>query len=102
MLISVIVFNVLISLINLWLAWYIWKLRRTLSNLADTLSIFEENTEKILQITPEVVLKAQTGSNYARRVYAQWQEQQLKLKQVLTIVVFVSKILRGKLRDNLK
>ncbi len=86
MLTVVLVLNALLTLICLLSAWQVWKLRRTLRKVADTLSRVERSTHNLLHGAPEAILKGQMGTAQLRERYAklapQLQQAQLALRLV--------------------
>lgn len=85
MLTLVIIFNVLLALLCLGVAWQIWRLRRILSRVANTLSTAERRTHSVLHSAPRFILKGQTGSQALRLRYQQLEKQLQQVQQVLGI-----------------
>lgn len=85
MLTLVIVFNVLLALLCWVAAWQVWRLRRILSRVANTLTAAERRTDSVLQSAPRFVLKGQTGSEALRLRYQQLEQQLQQVQQVLSL-----------------
>ena len=90
----VVIFNLLITLVNLFLAWRIWQLLRWLANLADTLTKVERSTHLVLCTAPSVILKAERGAGHLRRYYRRAYVQLQRGKQVLTLFNLGMKMVR--------
>ncbi|MGK7875447.1 MAG: hypothetical protein AB4426_19740 [Xenococcaceae cyanobacterium] len=88
----VVIFNLLIALVNLFIAWRIWKLRRVLANVADTLINVERSIHSVLAPAPEVIAKGQKGTNNLRERYQKLELQLQRLGQILTILSLGYKI----------
>ncbi len=91
----VVIFNLLITLVNLFLAWRIWQLGRWLANLADTLTKVEHSTHLVLCSAPEVILKPGRDADHLRGYYRRAYLQMQRGKQVLTLFNLGMKIVRG-------
>jgi uncharacterized protein YoxC len=85
MLTLVIVLNVLLALLCLGVAWQVWKLRRVLSRVANTLSAAEQRTHSVLHGAPRSILKGQTGSQALRLRYQQLEQQLQQVQQILDL-----------------
>lgn len=86
MLILVIALNVLIALGCLFVAWQLWQIRRTLSQVADALLIYERNTHDVLYGAPEAILQGQTGTHQLRQQYQTLAPQLQKFQQLLSLL----------------
>ena len=79
MLTFVCLFNLLIALINLYIAWRVWKLRRVLANFTHTLTKVERTLRFVLVPTPVVITKGQIGT---QNLSDRHQKLTLLLKQI--------------------
>lgn len=91
----VVIFNLLITLVNLFLAWRIWQLGRWLANLADILTKVEHSTHLVLCSAPEVILKTGRGAGHLKGYYRVLNIQLQRGKQLLTLFNLGMKIVRG-------
>jgi hypothetical protein len=78
MLVFVIAFNLLLTLLNLYIAIRLWQLRRVLARMTRTLTLVERRIHKIFYPAPEIVFKGQQGT-YALRLHYQRFLLQLEL-----------------------
>lgn len=95
MLTIVVVFNVVISLLCLYVAWQVWNLRRVLGAAADALFLAQRNTYNVLHGAPEAILQGQAGVGGARDSYQQLELQLQKVQQVLTLLSLVQRVWRS-------
>ncbi|MBD2102942.1 hypothetical protein [Leptolyngbya sp. FACHB-261] len=98
MLTIVLVLNALLTLICLLSAWQVWKLRRTLGKLADTLNNVERSTHGLLHGAPDAILKGQMGMVQLRERYAQLAPQLQQAQQALRVVGVGNRVLRSRTR----
>lgn len=82
----VVTLNFLIAVIFLFAAWKVWKLRKTLAKVADTLVSIERSTHAILNGAPEAILKGQGGASLARQKYQQLEPQMRRVQQVMSLL----------------
>ena len=92
MLISVILINLGISLLCLFVAWKIWKLRKTLSKVADTLINAERQTHQVLYGAPNAIIKGQYGTRRLRTQYGRLNAQLVKVQQLLAVVTLLLRV----------
>jgi hypothetical protein len=83
---TVIIINLLISVICLYAAWQIWQLRRTLSQVANALTDYERNTHSVLYGAPVGILQGQKGVRQLRQQYQKLGLQLQKVQQILGLV----------------
>ena len=88
MLIFVVVCNLFLALVNLYIALRIWKLRKVLANVTETLTNVERRVHRVLYPSPVVISKAQTGTAGLRESYRRLEMQMQKLQQVLVLLNF--------------
>ncbi|MBO1346300.1 MAG: hypothetical protein EBE86_002345 [Hormoscilla sp. GUM202] len=85
----VIALNLLISLLCLFVAFRVWRLRQTLSRVADALISAELETHAILHPAPHSIIKGQRGTSALRRQYRSLMNQVKQVQQILAIVSLV-------------
>lgn len=93
MLIIVVVFNVLLSLLCLYVAWQIWNIRRALAVTAEVVSLFERNTYNVLHGAPEAISQGQLGVKGLRGSYENLETQVQQLQRVLVLLGLIQRIL---------
>lgn len=82
MVLVVVIFNLLIALVCLYAAWQMWRLRRFLAQVADTLTAAERRTHAVLHGAPNAIVTGQMGIYQLRRSYQQLQPQIQQLQQI--------------------
>ncbi len=106
MLTFVFICNLLIALVNLYIAWRIWQLRRMLAKVAETLTSVERRIHSVLYPAPEVIVKGKKGTYSLRESYRKLELQLQKVEQILLLLSLGYKIWqrqskpRGKPRRN--
>ncbi len=85
----VIALNLLISLLCLFVAFRVWRLRQTLSRVADALVKAERKTHAILHKAPHSIIKGQRGTSTLQRRYRSLMNQVRQVQQILAIVSLV-------------
>lgn len=93
MLVIVVVFNVLLSLLCLYVAWQIWNIRRALTVTAEVVSLFERNTYNVLHGAPEAISQGQLGVKGLRGSYQNLETQVQQLQRVLVLLGLIQRIL---------
>lgn len=88
----VITLNLLISLLCLFVAFRVWRLRQTLSRVADALISAEKETHAILHPAPHNIIKGQQGTSVLRRQYRNLANQLRQVQQILAIVTLVLRV----------
>lgn len=86
MLTVVLVLNALIALLCLYVAWQVWKLRRVLASVADTLISVERSTYAVLHGAPIAIAKGKQGTHKLRQQYRQLESQLQRAEQVLGLL----------------
>jgi hypothetical protein len=86
MLIFVIIFNLALSLLNLYLAIRLWQLRRVLARVTRTLTLVERRIHKIFYPAPEILLKGQQGTYALRLRYQKWLLHLERMGQVSSVI----------------
>ena len=96
----VIVLNVLISLLCLYVAWYLWNLRRALAIAADVLTLFDRDTHNVLYGAPNAISQGQLGLRAMRGNYRQLETQLQQIQQVLALLGLVQSLLQVAVRSS--
>jgi cell division protein FtsB len=91
MLTFVLVVNILLSLLGFYLAWKIWQVSRTLSNVADSIARAEQSTNQGLRQSPTAIAVAEQGTGRLREKYRQLNLQIQQLQKILSVL----KTIRG-------
>lgn len=92
MLQTVVVLNVLISLLCLYVAWQVWNLRRALAAAADVLTNVERNTYTLLHGAPNNIYLGQLGVHGLKERYQQLQLQLQRVQQVLALLGLIQSV----------
>ncbi|MGB3208253.1 MAG: hypothetical protein WBB28_24985 [Crinalium sp.] len=95
----VVVLNTLISLICLYVALKIRKLRSRLAKIADTLTKAERNTHKVLSKGPKTISKGQRSFHKLNERYQRLEPQVKKVQQVLAILGLLQRLSQTSLSD---
>jgi hypothetical protein len=98
MLIFVIVFNLFLTLFNLYIAFRLWKLRRVLARVTKTLTMVERRLHRIFYPAPEIVLKGKQGTHELRQHYQRLLVQVELIEKILGLVSLGVGIWRRQLR----
>lgn len=93
MLTTVLIFNCLIALAGFYIAWRIFKLRRSLARANRVLINAEQTTHKVLHNAPEQIAKGQIGAYQLKQRYQKLQPQLQKAQQALAVISFGQTIL---------
>lgn len=86
MLAIVLIGNGIIGLGCLFAAWQIWKLKRQLSHIADTLVSVERTVHHVLYPAPDFILKGQSGTHNLRQKLQQLEPQLQRVQQVIELL----------------
>ncbi|MBD2097255.1 hypothetical protein H6F90_19325 [Trichocoleus sp. FACHB-591] len=98
MVITVVVINLLVSCFCFYAAWQIWKLRRTLAQVANALTASERSTHSVLYGAPTGILQGQRGVNQLRQQYQKLELQLQKVQQVLGLISLGQGVWRQQVR----
>jgi len=90
----VVVLNGLISLLCLYVAWRVWKLRRRIAAAADVIAAAEQRTYAVLHGAPKAIYKGQSGVHRLRGRYQQLELQLQQIQQALTLLGLVKSFWR--------
>lgn len=86
MVIVVVVLNTLIALINFYIAWRVWKIRRTLAGVTKGILAAVSNTYNVLHPAPKAIYMGQKGTRTLRKQYQQYEIQLERLGQILALI----------------
>jgi uncharacterized protein YoxC len=86
MLTFVVIANLLIGLTCLVVAWQVWKLRKSLAQVADTLDSVERSVYDVLHPAPGYIYKGQSGTRSLRQKYQSLQPQVDRLQRALAFL----------------
>ncbi|MBD2538581.1 hypothetical protein [Coleofasciculus sp. FACHB-SPT36] len=78
-------FNVLLSLMLLYVAWKIRKLRSRLAKITKILLAAERNTYNVLRGAPKILSKGQLGANLLTERYQQLDPQLQRVQKILAL-----------------
>ncbi|NEO32279.1 MAG: hypothetical protein F6K36_17960 [Symploca sp. SIO3C6] len=95
MLVIVLIFNVLISLLCLYVAWQVWNLRQALANAAEIMTAAERSVYNVLHNAPDAIEKGQLGADRLRHSYQRLELQIKQIRQVLMLLGLVNSIWRS-------
>lgn len=84
-------FNVLISLLCLYVAWRLWKLRRALAAAAKAIASAERSTYNVLHGAPRAIYRGQTGVYGLSERYGHLELQLQRVRQVLALLGWVQR-----------
>lgn len=96
----VIIINILIALFNFYLAWQIWKIRRSIAGATKAILAADRNTYNVLHGAPKTIIVGQKGTKGLREQYQKLEIQLEKLGQVLGILNFTQQFWRKRARQN--
>lgn len=82
----VVVLNTLIAAINFYIAWRVWKIRRTLAGVTKGIIAAERNTYNVLHPAPQAIYVGQKGTGALRKQYRQLEIQLERLEQILALL----------------
>ena len=86
MLTFVVIFNLLITLLNLWIIWKIFQMRQVLRRITEALAHIEQRVHAVLYPAPELILRGQTGTHYLRERYLVLGQQLQQLNKILSLL----------------
>jgi hypothetical protein len=92
MIVFLIVVNLLITLLNLYLALKIWKLRQILIQVTDALTQCEKNAHVMLYLAPKLLRRSQNNICLCKKKYQKFQLQIEKIRQLLILLLWLFKI----------
>jgi hypothetical protein len=82
----VVIINLLLALLCLYGAWYLWLLRRAFAQAAEALSMAERNTHAALYGAPPAIIQGQIGVQQLRVQYHQLGPKLRQAQQALAVL----------------
>lgn len=82
----VVTFNTLLALINFYIAWRVWKIRRLLAGATKAILTADRNTYNLLQKAPRAIAIGQKGTSGLRQQYGKLAIQVERLGQILALI----------------
>ncbi|MGF1487668.1 MAG: hypothetical protein ACFBSE_11315 [Prochloraceae cyanobacterium] len=95
MLVFAIICNLLIALINLTVAFRLWKLRRLLAKVSEILDLLERSAYYLLYFAPIVITPGQKNARNLKQKYRQLQYQLKLVRQILRFLNLLKKVWPG-------
>jgi hypothetical protein len=90
----VVIFNLLLALLNFYVAWRVWRMRRVISGVTHIITVAERNTRGGLQVAPRAIAKGESGTKALRQQYQRLELQLERLGQILALIGLGQQILR--------
>jgi hypothetical protein len=84
----VIVVNILISLMLLYAAWRLWRLRKLLTKAANALLAAERSTNAVLSVAPNFISARQRSISNLRLRNQLLEMQIQQIRQLLSLLLF--------------
>jgi|GEM_PF-652623 len=81
-------FNLVVSLVCLFIAWKLWQLRLSLARAAQTLSSVERKTHWVLAPAPRYIMIGERGTHRLREQLQRLDGQLQQLQKLLGILSF--------------
>lgn len=78
----------------LYVAWQLWKLRRRLAKIANTLIAAERSTHAVLNNAPNAIYKSQQNIHNLRQGNQSKQVQILQVRQIFSLLAIGSQVWR--------
>jgi hypothetical protein len=100
MVIVVVLFNTLISLILLYVAWQVWKLKHKLAIVADKLAAYERCSHAVLYTAPEKIYTAQQNIHNLRQGNQKLEVQIQQVRQIVSLLFLGRRVWGGSFRSS--
>ncbi|TVP65459.1 MAG: hypothetical protein EA343_03180 [Nodularia sp. (in: Bacteria)] len=84
---TVVVINTLISLVLLYIAWRVWKLKQWIGRIADKLNAYERHTHAVLYKAPENIDLSQQKIHNLRQGNEKLQVQIQQVRQIINLLL---------------
>ena len=84
---TVVVINTLISLVLLYIAWRVWKLKQWIGRIADKLNAYERHTHAVLYKAPENINLSQQKIYSLRQGNEKLQVQIQQVRQIISLLL---------------
>ncbi len=88
----VVVTNLLIALLNFYLAWRILKLRSAIAIIRNNLQILEQKATLIFAIAPKAITIKQLRISILRNLYRDLTRQILQIQKILVLINLLVKL----------
>ncbi len=98
MIILIIVTNILITLLNIYLAIKIWQLRQLIARITLLLINCEIYVRTLLYITPPIIYQSKSNIHLLRRRYQAIQLQIKKIQQIILLLNWSYRLWRGSVK----
>jgi hypothetical protein len=89
MIIFLIVVNLLITLLNLYLAWKISKLRQILIQVTNAFERCEKNARVMLYLAPKLLRRSQNNIFVCKKKYQRFQLQTEQLRKIFIFLLWL-------------
>ncbi|MEY2857308.1 MAG: hypothetical protein RLZZ74_1620 [Cyanobacteriota bacterium] len=86
MIFLIIAVNLLITLLNIYIAIRIWQLRMIIVRIANILLSYEGYFSILLQAAPQVIYQGQDNVSQIRQQYQLWQLQTVQFRQLFWLL----------------
>jgi hypothetical protein len=83
----VVIINTLISLVLLYVAWRVWKLKQCIGRIADKLAAYERRSHAILYPAPEKLLNGEQKIHHLRQRNQALQAQLQQVRQIISLLL---------------
>jgi hypothetical protein len=87
-----IIFNLFITIINIYLALKIWKVRQVLVQVTDALQKSEVNARVLCRLTPRLLVRQQKNLAYCRERYQTLELQIEQIRKILILLIWLFKV----------
>jgi hypothetical protein len=94
MMIIVVAINTLLSLVLFYVAWRVWKLKRKLKNITNTLIAAERSTHAVLYRAPNAIYVGQQSINNLRLRNQGLESQIQQIRQIFSLIAFGQQVWR--------
>ena len=94
MIFLIIAINLLITLLNIYIAIRIWQLRQLITRIANIFASYERYFKVLLRVSPKVLYRGQNNLYLIRRRYQILELQAAKVRQSIWLLSQVYQILR--------
>ncbi|GAX37066.1 hypothetical protein [Nodularia sp. NIES-3585] len=84
---TVVVINTLISLMLIYIAWRVWKLKQWIGCIADKLNAYERHTHAVLYQAPENIEISQQKIHSLRQGNEKLQIQIQQVRQIISLLL---------------
>ncbi|WP_414549053.1 hypothetical protein [Anabaena sp. CCY 0017] len=84
---TVVVINTLISLVLLYIAWRVWKLKQWIGRIADKLNAYERHSHGVLYKAPENIGISQQKIHSLRQGNEKLQVQIQQVRQIISLLL---------------